>query len=64
MSYDIATKCIHLEKDHQTNPYGAVSFPIFQTVDAMKQTARAARLSCGSISDLYRALRSLPSLHL
>ncbi len=31
MSYDIATKCIHLEKDHQTNPYGAVSFPIFQT---------------------------------
>ena len=31
MSYDIATKCIHLEGACKSNIYGAVSFPIFQT---------------------------------
>ena len=31
MSYDIATKCIHLEGVCKDNIYGAVSFPIFQT---------------------------------
>lgn len=31
MSTDVLTKCIHLENDQRENPYGAVSFPIFQT---------------------------------
>lgn len=31
MSYDIATKCIHLEGACKDSIYGAVSFPIFQT---------------------------------
>lgn len=31
MSYDIATKCIHLEGACKDGIYGAVSFPIFQT---------------------------------
>ena len=31
MGVDVLTKCIHLENEDKNSPYGAVSFPIFQT---------------------------------
>ena len=31
MGVDVLTKCIHLENEDKKSPYGAVSFPIFQT---------------------------------
>ena len=31
MEYGIETRCLHLEGDDDTNRYGAVSFPIYQT---------------------------------
>ncbi len=31
MGIDVLTKCIHLENEDKKSPYGAVSFPIFQT---------------------------------
>ena len=31
MSIEVQTKCVHLENPEKENPYGAVSFPIFQS---------------------------------